>query len=71
METLKFKTNINCGGCIAKVTPALNQAVGEGNWQVNTDIPEKTLTINTQTPAELIMEKVSAAGFKIEEIAGS
>ncbi|WP_246229488.1 heavy-metal-associated domain-containing protein [Mucilaginibacter humi] len=45
METLKFKTNINCGGCIAKVTPALNQAVGEGNWQVNTDIPEKHLLL--------------------------
>ena len=24
MEKLKFKTNINCGGCVAKVTPFLN-----------------------------------------------
>ena len=25
METLKFKTNINCGGCVKSVTPHLNQ----------------------------------------------
>jgi hypothetical protein len=25
MKTLKFKTNINCGGCLAKVTPFLNE----------------------------------------------
>ena len=25
METLQFKTNINCGGCVAKITPFLNQ----------------------------------------------
>ncbi len=25
MNTYKFKTNINCGGCIAGVTPFLNK----------------------------------------------
>ncbi len=70
METLKFKTNINCGGCIAKVTPALNETAGEGNWQVNTNIPEKILTVNTEAPADLIIEKVGAAGFKIAELPG-
>lgn len=29
---LKFKTNINCGGCIEKVTPFLNEVAGEGHW---------------------------------------
>jgi len=28
METLKFKTNINCGGCIAAVTPSLDALKG-------------------------------------------
>ena len=28
METLKFTTNINCGGCIAKVTPFLDNKEG-------------------------------------------
>ena len=28
MKTIKFKTNINCGGCISKVTPFLNKQEG-------------------------------------------
>ena len=33
---LKFKTNINCGGCVAQATPFLDEACGIGNWEVNT-----------------------------------
>jgi hypothetical protein len=46
MET-KFKTNIKCDGCIAKVTPALNETVGQGNWNVDLQNPNKVLTIQT------------------------
>lgn len=45
METLKFKTNIKCGGCIATVTPALNSLAGIQKWEVDTTIPDKILTI--------------------------
>ncbi len=45
METLKLKTNINCSGCVAKVTPSLNQTIGENNWQIDTQNPNKILTI--------------------------
>jgi copper chaperone len=43
METLKFKTNINCGGCIANVTPTLNNL--KGVKQVDTANPNKILSI--------------------------
>jgi len=68
METLKFKTNINCGGCIAKVTPTLNETVGVGNWQVDTNNPEKVLTVQSNGQLASIVESVRAAGFKIEVI---
>ncbi|WDF55608.1 heavy-metal-associated domain-containing protein [Mucilaginibacter sp. KACC 22063] len=68
MGTIKFKTNINCGGCIAKVTPALNEAVGEGNWQVETGVPEKILTVESNVTLDEIVSKVQAAGFKIEQL---
>ncbi len=32
-NTLKFKTNINCGGCIKAVTPHLDKAEGVKSWQ--------------------------------------
>ena len=32
MKTVQFKTNINCGGCIAKATPTLNEVVGDEDF---------------------------------------
>ena len=69
MTTLRFKTTINCGGCIKAVTPALNQAVGAGNWQVDTANPAKILTVSggPATPAE-VLQAVAAAGFEIQAL---
>jgi copper chaperone len=47
METLKFKTNINCGGCIAAVTATLNTLKGVDKWEVDTASPHKVLTVQT------------------------
>jgi len=69
METLKFKTNINCGGCIAKVTPSLNETIGESNWQVDTQNPNKVLTVSgTQVNKDEVIKAVKKAGFKAEEV---
>lgn len=68
METLRFKTNINCSGCVAKVTTFLNETVGEGNWQVDTKNPEKTLTVQTKLSQDQIQNSVKAAGFRIEKV---
>lgn len=68
METLQFKTNINCMGCVRKVTNALNNTVGENNWSVDINNPEKTLTVTGEniTP-ELIEDAVKSVGFTAEE----
>ncbi|MBO2012687.1 heavy-metal-associated domain-containing protein [Hymenobacter negativus] len=70
MSTLRFKTTINCGGCIKAVTPALNQEVGANNWQVDTANPDKILTVNSTqaTPAQVV-KAVEAAGFEIQALA--
>ena len=69
METIKFKTNINCGGCLAKVTPFLNEEKTIEKWEVNTLTPEKILTVISQEGnAETVIKAVQKAGFKIEEI---
>ena len=68
-KTLKFKTNINCGGCLAKVTPLLNEAEGICHWEVDITNPEKTLTVKTEgiLPEE-VAAVVKEAGFSAEEI---
>lgn len=69
METLQFKTNINCGGCVAKVTPKLNETEGICHWHVDTNNPNKILTVEAENiSAKEVMDAVSKAGFKIEEV---
>lgn len=73
MTTLKFKSNIKCTGCLAKVSPILNAEPMLENWEVDIYTPEKTLTINTneadtQKVIEALEKAVGTVGFKIEEI---
>ncbi|WP_400191901.1 heavy-metal-associated domain-containing protein [Hymenobacter sp. B81] len=70
MSTLRFKTNINCGGCIKAVTPTLNEVVGAGNWQVDTNSPDKILTVNTdELTAAAVVAAVEDAGFEAQAAA--
>jgi len=70
MKTLKFKTNVNCGGCIATVTPYLNKLSGLDKWSVDTTNPNKILTVETpDLDAQVIIEVLKEAGYKGEVIA--
>ena len=70
METLKFKTNVNCGGCIATVTPHLNQVKGIGKWSVDTTNPMKILTVEaSELDPDLIVETLKNAGYKADLLA--
>jgi len=69
MSTLQFKTNINCGGCVARVTPRLNETKGILSWKVDTGNPDKILTVETETlGSENIVEVVKKVGFNIEPL---
>lgn len=69
MKTKQFKTNINCSGCVAKVTPFLNPLLGENQWQVDTANKEKILTVPADNLDEkTLLEQVKTAGFKIEPL---
>lgn len=66
-KIIKFKTNINCGGCVAKVTPFLNEAEGICHWEVDTENKDKILSVHTEEICEEeVIKKVKEAGFKIE-----
>jgi copper chaperone len=69
METVKFKTNIKCSGCIATVTPALNELVGQNNWEVDLQSPDKILTISKdEINKQEIKQAVEKAGYKAEAV---
>ena len=68
-KTLKFKTNINCGGCVAKITPFLNEAEGVCHWDVDTTNKDKILSVHSEGITEKeVIQKVQEAGFKIEPL---
>lgn len=69
MKTLKFKTNINCGGCVKAVTPFLNGEKEIAHWEVDTADPDKILTVSTSTlSAEDVEQVVKKAGYTAEEV---
>jgi len=69
MKKVKFKTNINCSGCIKSITPFLNELDNVDTWKVDTENPDKILEIDLEdNNKEIVMETVKKAGFEIEEI---
>ena len=69
MKTITVKTNIMCGSCVAKVTPALNDTVGKDNWKVDTQNPNKILTVTAENIDEAkVIEAVEKAGYKAESL---
>jgi copper chaperone len=68
METIKFKTNIKCSGCVTKVTPFLNEALGEDNWDVDYNNPAKVLTVAGEKDNRKVIQAVEKAGYKAESL---
>lgn len=71
METLKFKTNINCGGCIRSVTGFIEEVKGIDHWEVDTENPDKILTVKGNVSPEAVVEAVEEAGFDIQVVSAS
>lgn len=69
MNTYKFKTNINCSGCIAKVTPVFDNNKDIKEWNADTANPDKVLTVQTETlTADQVKAIVNGAGYQAEKI---
>jgi copper chaperone CopZ len=69
MNTLKFKTNINCNGCLSKVSPFLEKDSNIENWEVDLQSEDRILTVETkQSHPEQVIHTVEKAGFVAEQL---
>jgi copper chaperone CopZ len=68
METQQFKTNIKCTGCLSVVAPVLNEKLGEGNWQVNLDDANKTLSVSKDVDPNDLVTAIEGAGYQAEKL---
>lgn len=67
MKILKFKTNINCGECVKKVTPFLDGEESISKWQVDTRSRDKILSVSgEELNPQKVINAVEKAGFKAE-----
>lgn len=67
-NSLRFKTNIHCSGCVAQVTPHLDQEVGAGHWSVDISSPQKVLTVLKSVDSSKIVNTLKQAGYLAEPI---
>ena len=69
MNTIKFKTNINCDACLSKVTPVLNDNGEIGNWTVDLGNPDKILTVQAEAlDEEELVHSLKKVGYKAEKL---
>jgi copper chaperone len=71
MKTLKFQTNVKCGGCVATITPFLNQEKGIANWNVDLENPQRILAVETEELSSgEIVDVMKKAGYQASPIEG-
>lgn len=69
MNSLKFKSNIKCNGCLEKVSLVLNQNANIEKWSVDLEHVDRILTVETdKLGPEEIKYAVQKAGFTAEEL---
>lgn len=69
METLKFKTNLKCGGCVNAITTGLESISMIEKWSVDLENPDKVLEIkSSEDISDQVIESVKKAGFQISRL---
>lgn len=70
MKTIKFKTNIKCGGCIDTVSSYLDNAQEINQWEVDTVDENKILTVSGPETLEAkdVVDIVNLAGFSAKPL---
>jgi hypothetical protein len=66
MTVQKYRTNLNCGSCVATLKPHLDGDPAIRRWSVDTADPNKVLTVEGEgVSAEAVERHVADAGFKV------
>ena len=68
METLKFKTNLKCSGCVAAVKNSLDAVKNVNSWEVDLISTDKTLTVEGNADERDIVEAFAKAGYQAEPV---
>ncbi len=69
METIQFKTNLKCSGCVSKITSVLNSMETIEKWSVDLESPDKVLEIEAEEDiSDEVIESIKKAGYDISQL---
>jgi copper chaperone len=69
MKTIRFKTNLKCGGCVKAITPGLESLNIIDTWSVDLETPDRILEIKApEDVSEQVIESVKKAGYQISRL---
>ncbi len=67
METLEFKTNLKCAGCMYAIKPYMDEIKGIKSWNVDLEDADKTVKVeNESASVDEIKEAIRKAGYSAE-----
>ncbi len=66
---MTFKTNLNCGACVAKVKTNFDEHEGIQEWRIDTQHIDKLLTVTSKGITEdEVIDIIRSKGFVAEAI---
>ena len=66
---LKFKTNLSCDGCKARITPFLDKHEGIKSWELNLGDENKILTIEEEgISSEEVIDILRETGYQASSL---
>lgn len=66
MPTLRLKTDLRCGACVAKIQPLLDAVPSLASWSADVENAEKVLTLNGDQPNRKAVEAIlNAKGYRV------
>lgn len=70
METIRFKTNLKCNGCIAAIKSSMDNIEGMIKWEVDLTTPEKEMKAEVESDAntDKIIAAFKSCGYEAERI---
>ena len=73
MQTLKFKTNIKCNGCVNAIKLFIDSIKGINSWKVDLESSDKIIEVISSTEydnklSEEIVRSINQAGYSAERI---
>ncbi len=65
---MRFKTNAKCQGCVAAIGNELNKIMRKEEWSFDLTQADKILTVTAAVSSESVLNAVTSAGLKAEQI---